>query len=130
MTINPAILTAEDLAQLQVELAQEQERRNATSALAAEYARLIDRIREDAEQGPTVPFEPLPQWDCVTGHAPGARITYGNGTYVNAGRCYLATPPPGSTDWEPITEPTPEPEPVESPDENEEEPTDFGQVAE
>ncbi|WP_313276767.1 hypothetical protein [Timonella senegalensis] len=127
MTVNLAALTSEQLSALEQDVADEQARRKRTAALAAEYSRLLDTIRQDAANSPIVPFDPIPQWDTVTGFAPGARVLYDDVTYTNVGRCYLAVPPPDSADWkadettpeEPLTplEPAePEPEPEQLPE--------------
>lgn len=97
--LDPSTLSASELAALQEQLAKESARREQVAAFAAEFARATDAIRRVVGAHPPVAFDPVPQWEGITGHPPGQHVIFEGVEYVNVGDCFLDVEPLTTIDW-------------------------------
>lgn len=110
-------LSAAELADLQIKLADEAAWRERVEAMAADFERSIDRISAVVADRPPLPFEPIPCWGSgrLVGRPPGQRVLFGNEQYVNAGARFLADAPDSTDNWMKVA-PRPEPEEPANPE--------------
>lgn len=123
-------LSAAELADLQIKLADEAAWRERVEAMAADFERSLNRISAIVADRPPLPFEPIPCWGSgrLVGHPPGQCVIFDSEQYINTGSRFLADAPGSTNDWmKVVPRPEPEPEPVDP--EAEQLPTDGSEIA-